>query len=244
MDSDHGDRWEDVFARMPFEPARSRRAKPDPRRYRDAKQLYETTGFIYQENGKVWFTEFGAVVKRFLPLLNQANFMILARHAALALGACQLRNPTEAGLKYDSTMRVFPSKFIWEAMLELELRMSSDELNRAIFRTRNEDELRDAIVAIRRYRSSGSLSDLGQETISGAGKNDRIIPIVSIAGFGWTIIMNKDESPVPSHYHIRPGCEKLIEAAVAVGWPHLEFDSIQAYLNRISQAACLPKDLR
>lgn len=244
MESNDGDAWGDVFARMPFAGTRSESAEPDPRRYRDAKQLYETAGYLHQDNDRIWFTELGANVKRFLPFLNPANFIILARHAALALAASQLRNSTEAGQKYDPIMRVFPNKFIWQAMLDVDLRVSSDELNRAIFRTRNENDLREAIEKIRTYRSSGDVNGLGAETITGHGKNDRIIPIVSIAGFGWTLIMDKDESPISGHYHIRPGCEKLIEAAVAVDWPHLEFDTVQDYMNRISQAACLPKDLR
>ncbi len=244
LDSPHGSPWEAVFERMPFDRARSEHEEADPRRYRDAKQLYETCGLLFQADGCVWFTEFGLAVKRFRPMLNEANRILLARHAALALSACQLRNPTEAGQKYDPSMQVFPNKYIWRAMLELGGRVSSDELNRAVFRVRNEAELEEAIGRIRHFRANGNAGDLGAETISGSRKNDRIIPVVSVAGFGWSLIMDKEESLTPGYYHVRPGYERLLEAAIAIPWPHEEFGSVEGYMKRISEAAFLPRDLR
>jgi len=233
-----------VLQNLPFSANRSLGTAPDSKRYREPKQLYETAGYLYEDNGLVRFTQLGNALKTFLPILNSANYIILARHAALAMTACQLRNPTGAGMKYDPTVQVFPFQFIWRAMLRLDLRLSSDELNRAIFAVTNESELDIAIDNIRRARAGGGLSVLGPETITGSGKNDRIIPMMSVAAFGWTLILDKADSPVPGHYHVRPECVRLLETAAIVRMPHNEFPSVKAYLDRISEAACLPKDLR
>lgn len=244
LEAADGESWESVFRRMPFDRPRSGGGAADPRRYRDAKQLYETAGLVYQREGRVWLTDLGKAVKRFRPYLSESNRIILARHAALGLSACQLRNPTDAGQKYDPSVEVFPNRFIWAAVLELGLCISSDELNRAIFKIKNEEQLREAIDRIRKFRQTGELDALGPETITEKAKNDRIIPVVSVASFGWTLLMDKGESPIAGHYCVRPGYERLLEAAVAVSYPHKDFPDVETYMRQISEAACLPQDLR
>lgn len=244
--ADNGDAWEKIHAALPYDPQRGPGGAPTPdtRRYRDAKQLYETAGFLYQEEGRVWFTELGLALKRFLPHVTPANVVLIARHAALTLAACQLRNPTDAGSKYHTSMRVFPFRFIWMAMLDLGLRISSDELNRAVFRVTDEDSLYPAIRKINAFRRSRALEELGDEIITGEGKNDRIIPWISMASFGWTLLMDKRESPVEGHYFVRGNCVRLLEAAVRTPVRHRDFPSVGAYAEYLSESACLPRDLR
>ena len=246
LSAEHGAPWQEIHAALPYDPERASAGKtaPDPRRYRDAKQLYETAGFLYEDEGRVWFTELGAALKRFLPRISKANTILVARHAALALAACQLRNPTDAGSKYDPSVRVFPFRAIWAAMLDLGLVLSSDELNRAIFKVTDDDSLARAIRAIDEARRSGRIDDLGQETIQGKGKNDRIIPFMSLASFGWTLIMDKRESPAEGYYHVRPEFAPILEVALATPARHREFPSVRAYAEYLGEAACLPKDVR
>jgi hypothetical protein len=244
--AEDGSHWKDIYDALPFDAERSSSGAgaPDARRFRDPKQVYETAGLLYLEDDFVWFTDLGRTLKRFLPHLNRQNMVLLARHAALALAACQLRNPTDAGLKYAETMRVFPFRFIWQAMLELDLRISSDELNRAIFRVTDAPSLTEAIERIRQARRGGSLDDLGEETISDKRKDDRIIPWVSLASFGWTLLMDKKEGGLAGYYKVRDDCVRLLEAAIQTPAEHRVFESTGAYVQHVSRAACLPKDLR
>jgi hypothetical protein len=244
--AENGAEWETIHTDLPFDPERSKYvgATADARRYRDAKQLYETAGLLFQEGGRVWFTELGLALKRFLPHLTATNAVLIGRHAALTLAACQLRNPTDAGAKYDEKMKVFPFRFIWMAMLELDFRINSDELNRALFRVVDEDSLREAISKIREFRRTAQVGLLGEETHTKKGKDDRIIPFVSLASFGWSLITDKRESPIPGYYCIRPHCVRLLEAAILTPVRHREYQSVREYAEHLSEAACLPRDFR
>lgn len=252
-----GSHWTDIHGRLPYDSSRSAQYEqegeakgetgsvstaPDPKRYRDLKQVLETSGILWQDNdGRVWFTDFGDTVKRFIPHANEKNVSLLAQHAAFALSVCQLRNPTGSGQKYHEDMSVFPFRFIWEAMLALDYKISSEELNRGVFNTRNHEMLVEVVTAIRRSRRTGNAEDIGDEAITGRSKNDRIIPIISLAAFGWTLLLQKDNH---GFYTVRPECIRLLEAAVSLPSRHRDFDSVQAYVETISNAACLPKDCR
>lgn len=241
LQAEEGAPKEQVLRRLPYERSRSPGQMadlPDERRYRDLKQVLETCGILWQEDGRIWFTDFGRALRSFMPHANEKNIILIARHAAFALSAVQLRNPTRAGKKYHPSMEVFPCRFIWQAMLQLGHRIASDELNRAVFRTRNGDMLDEAIDRIRVYRKTGNVEVLGPEAISGKSKNDRIIPIVSIASFGWTLIRQKDDL---GFYEIKPECVPLLEAALAVPVRHREFKSVKHYVTAVSNAAYLPK---
>jgi len=261
LNSEDGAHWKDVYARLPYDASRSGGAPqeddevveqnqadaaaegvPDPKRYRDLKQVLETSGLLWQDdNGRVWFTEFGRTVKRFIAHANEKNVSLLAQHAAFGLSACQLRNPTGAGQKYHNDMCVFPFRFIWEAILKLEYRISSEELNRGLFNTRNHDMLNDAIDAVRRSRQTGRVEDIGAEAITGRSKNDRIIPIVSLAAFGWTLLTQKDAT---GFYTVKPECVRLLEAAVSLPARHRDYPTVKSYVEAISNAACIPRDYR
>jgi hypothetical protein len=244
LDTTEGESPASVARRMPFDVSRSRSGNTtaDARRYRDAKQLYETAGFLYVKNDGVRFTALGRAVKRFLPKLNEANSIVLARHAALALNSCQLRNPTDAGSRYDESMKVFPNRFIWKSMLLLDNMINSDELNRAIFRVQSETDLAAAVARIREYRSTQDVDVLGAETITDKKKNDRIISFVSVASFGWVLITRKNESSVAGYYEIRTGCRELLRAAVNTPVRHKTFESIEAYMQHVAASACLPEE--
>lgn len=238
---------EQVLARLPYERSRagaSAGTLPDPKRYRDGKQVYQTAGLLYEVDGRVRVTELGKAVHRWLSILNSKNRILLARHAAYALAACQLRNPTGAGERYSEEVRVFPFSFIWQAMLHLDGRINSDELNRAIFKTKNRNELDDKIMLIEDARESGDRATLGDEVITGKGKNDRIIPWMALASFGWTLFPDKQGGGDAGYYELPADTREIVLEASQVLHRHREFSSTAEYVEYIARCAALPKDLR
>lgn len=237
---------DELLAKLPYDKARAAdpsKKGPDPKRYRDGKQVYQTAGLLFEGDEKrVHVTTLGHAVLRFLEFVNPQNALILARHAAYALAACQLRNPTGAGSQYDGAIEVWPFSFIWRAMLALEDKISSDELNRAMFKVRNEDDLCGAIETIREARAAGDITLLGDEVVTGAEKNDRIIPWIALASFGWTTISSKKAGS--DYYEIVSKARPLLLEASRIRHKHREFADAKEYVSYLDRCAALPKDLR
>lgn len=246
---------EQVLARMPFDSARSNdpsKTMPDDKRRRDTQQMCEWTGLAYgRTDGSLRVTELGATVLRWCsvpaghvsPLINEHNALILGRHAAYALAACQLRNPTDAGQKYDPSMIVFPFAFIWRVMLASDGRLSSDELNRAVLRIRNAGDVAECVRLIAEAREAQDPTVMGSETETGAKKNDRLIPWMASASFGWLLVQDKRETGTP-FYTIRPGAEGILRSAASIAYRHRDFADEAEYVEFISNMAALPRDLR
>ncbi len=238
---------EELLARLPYDRARSGATAaqlPDPKRYRDGKQVYQTAGLLYEHDGRIRVTALGNAVLRWLTIINDHNRVILGRHAAYALTACQLRNPTGAGEKYEPDVDVFPFAFIWRAMLALDGRISSDELNRGLFKVTNEESLHTTIAAIRHARAAADVTTLGDEVVSGPAKNDRLIPWMALASFGWTLFRDKRGGDDSDYYELLPDRPNIVEEAARVRHRHREFTSVQDYVEHIASCASLPKDLR
>lgn len=234
---------EQLLARLPYDRARSKSPKPLPdlKRYRDGKQIYQTVGLLYEHDGVVRVTELGAATHRWLDIITPRNRVVLARHAAYALAACQLRNPTGAGTKYAESIIVFPFAFIWRAMLSLDGCITSDELNRGIFKVQNEDQLAACVTAIRSARARNNIELLGEETISDEKKNDRIISWVAMASFGWTLFPDKGAQEA---YRLDPITLSVVREAAMIRHRHKEFSTPHEYITHISNCAALPKDIR
>lgn len=239
-----------VLELLPYDQARAQArgasgtSGPDPKRYRDSKQVYQTVGLLFErEDGCVQVTELGKATLRWTSLINEKNAVILAKHAAYALSACQLRNPTGSGLKYDEEMVVFPFQFIWRAMLALDGKISSNELNRVLFKTKNENDLQNAIITISESRKSGNIADLGSEVLTEKNKNDRIIPWLSLASFGWTLFPDK-RGGGEDYYKLPASTISIIREAAQIRHRHRNFSSVESYIEYISRSACLPEDLR
>jgi hypothetical protein len=235
----------DVLKALPYDVSRSTTPGeiPDAKRYRDARQVYESAGLLYEgDDSRIHVTDLGIATLRWLDKLTPKNLVILGRHAAYALSACQLRTPI--GYPYDASLIVFPFAFIWRAMLKLDNKISSDELNRAIFRVTNEAELNQAIERIAEARDKKDISIMGDETLHGGKKNDRIIPWISIASFGWTIIQDKRSGEESGYYTIPENTLSVIREAAAIRHKHREFATTKQYVEHISRVAALPQDLR
>ncbi len=241
---------DDVLDKLPYDVARARArgstsTRPDPKRYRDGKQVYETIGLLYQgDDGRVHVTDLGRAVLRWLDILSPNNSVILARHAAYALAACQLRSPTGAGKRFDASVEVFPFQFIWRAMLALDGALTSDELNRGIFKVRNEEDLASTIEAIAESRRRDDVTILGDEIVSGRAKNDRIIPWMSLASFGWTLFPDKRGGEEGSRYELSPRTLHIVREASRFRRRHKEFETTEEYVEHISRCAALPRDMR
>ena len=239
---------EELIKRLPFDRARStnpHRETPNPKRYRDYKQVYQTVGLLYEgSDGKIHVSELGFATRRWLDILTPKNSIILARHAAYALSACQLKNPTGAGRRFDDSMEVFPFVFIWRAMLSLDGKISSDELNRALLKVRNERELQDAIDRIARAREANNIVALGEEVLTVRAKNDRIIPWLALASFGWVLFPDKRGGEGGGYYELIPETRDILMQASRMKRKHREFGSTAEYVEHVSRCAALPKDLR
>jgi hypothetical protein len=242
---------EEVLARLPYDVARAQARGasgtdgPNAKRYRDPRQVYQTAGLLYErDDGRLRITDLGRATLRWTGIINPNNSVILAKHAAYALSACQLRNPTGSGHKYARDMVVFPFQFIWKAMLALDGKINSDEINRALFKVRNEGELNEAIANIAAARLSGKIDDLGAEVITGEKKNDRIIPWISLASFGWTLFPDKRGGKDGSYYTLLDRTVCTVREAAQIKHKHRDFGSVEEYIEFISRSACLPKDLR
>lgn len=239
---------DEILAELPYDTARSSSpgTLPDPKRYRDARQLFRTVGLVYEEsiggNNRLHVTALGHAVRRWRSVINEANAPVLGRHAAQALAACQLRTPTREGSTYDSAVVVFPFAFIWRAMLALEGRISSDELNRAIFKVSNSEDLIEAIEKIQIARAKNDLSVLGNETVTEQAKNDRILVWMAWASFGWTLI--QDKRAAGGIYSIASNAKRLVADAAAIKHQHREFQTERDYIEYLSMCAGLPEDLR
>jgi hypothetical protein len=238
---------DDVLRLLPYDTERSAApgATPDAKRYRDGKQVYQTIGLLFEDDNRLVVTEFGRAVHRWLDRISPGNAPVLGRHAASALAGCQLRNPTGAGRDYDPVMEVFPYAFLWRAMLALDNRISSDELNRGLFRVRNASEIEPCVDSIRAARTADDVTLIGEETITGERRNDRIIPWIAAASFGWTLIADKrEDADGAGWYRIRPNCVDLLRDAARIERQHREFESVAAYVSHLSRLAAVPPDLR
>jgi len=238
---------DELLSRLPYDRVRSTqpdRPGPDPKRYRDGKQVYQTAGLLYEDGGRIHVTALGEATRRWLAIITPKNRVLLVRHAAYALASCQLRNPTGAGEKYGDGVKVFPFAFIWRAMLALDRRISSDELNRGIFKVTNEDELARTVETIRSARAKNDIGLLGEETLTGRAKNDRIIPWMSLASFGWTLFPDKRGGEAGDYYELDSHALSVVKEAAKVRHQHRSFSSVAEYIEHVARCAALPKDLR
>jgi hypothetical protein len=233
-----------VLGKLPYAAKRARSAgtgKPDARRYRDGKQIFEACGLLFEDADKlVRITDFGVATRRWLSIINKENATILGRHAAYALAACQLRNPTRYGGGYDNSVTVFPFAFIWRAMLALDGKINSDELSRAIFKVKDEADLATAIDRISEAREHADNEIMGPPIET---TNDRIIPWIALASFGWALINDKRANG-DGYYTIPENTKEILKDASAIHHPHRTFTSVEEYVNYISHSASLPVDLR
>jgi hypothetical protein len=234
----------EVLAILPREEARSQTgsATADSKRFRDPRLIYELSGLLWEdrETHIIHLTDLGKTCGRWIGGLKIGNYTLLARHAVLALSVMELRNPTEEGRNYRSDMEVFPALFVWEAMLELGCKISSEEMNRAIMNVRNYDELRSAIDRIKHARRSGETDAMGDAVVKDTrAQNDRIIPWMSLVSFGWLLMKDKRESAC-GEYELRPECIPIVEYACCIQRKLMNFKDIEPYVKHISDSACLP----
>lgn len=240
----------ELLAVWPYDEARGKAGgKPDPKRVRDARQLLRTIGLVWTDTdgpeNVLRVTDFGRATRRWRPQITRSNARVIARHAALALSACQLRNPLPEARGYEEDVVVFPFQFIWKAMLQLEGRITSDELNRSIYKTKNSSDLDQAIGAIRAARAANDVTILGPEVAGQENKNDRVLVWMCWASFGWSLIQDKRRSTDGKSYTIAdPWAWRILSIASGIHHEHRVFASERAYVEYISRSAGIPKDVR
>lgn len=239
---------EEALRELPYDAARAgaqTTGSPDPRRLRDLKELYAMVGLLYEDDSqRLRLTELGHTLRRFLPKLTQASAPVLAERVAQSLAAARLRNPIGAGRQYDATVNVNPFQTIWRIMLACERRIDSEELNRAVFAVSKESDIPLMVERIAEYRESRNPAVLGNAVIPpGRAQNDRIIPWMSPASFGWLLFSDKRADP-GGYYTVPDVMAPVLEYASRLVFPPMVTDSIEAYVTYLSRCAGVPRDLR
>ena len=246
LESD-GLREKDVLQKMAYHAQRAGTrgagtGVPDPKRYRDHRQVFRSAGLIYElADGRLKVTPLGLATRWWLDKLTDKNIPVLARFAAYSLAAWQLRNPLPEGKAYAADVKVFPYAFIWRVMLAAEHRVDSMELKCGVLRLRDETEIAGAVERILKYRRTGNASAMQNPIV--VDTDDRLIPWMSLASFGWALIADKKDS-TDGYYRIRPDSLRVLERAAEVRHVHRDFATEQAYLEYIERAAAIPEDLR
>jgi hypothetical protein len=246
----------EVAAGWPADPGRSSAPTADPRRVRAMAQMLAPLGLACIEAppsgqrgdqyNRVRVTELGRALRRWRANgLVQENCRIIARHGARALGAAQLHNPTGEGNDYPMGTTAFPFAYVWRAMLALDGRITSEELNRAIFHATDDQGILAAVESIRLARQ-GNPAALGHEVAAGEDRNDRIGIWMARASFGWTLVSKKGADPQhPDHYCItEPWAARTLREVASARHRYCHFPSVRAYVEHLSDCAGLPLDLR
>jgi DNA (cytosine-5)-methyltransferase 1 len=218
--------------------------------YKDFAQMYRTVGLLYEREDAQGFkrlkvTPLGNFVRKWLDTLNKANRDLFAHYLASALAVCQLHNPVD-GHGYDDSMKVFPFAFIWRAMLALDGKLSSKEITGALFKIRNETDLNEAINNISEARRKNDLSILGKPI-----KCDEktIGTWMAMASFGGTLMVDRKDLDSGEYWEIHEKVIDVLETVTSVNYRHRDFeasdkDAVEKYMEHVSRAAILPKDLR
>jgi len=243
LDSDEEHR-DDVLARLPYDAARAGgtgTGGPNPKRYRDGRQVFRSVGLVYEADKILRVTPLGAATLWWLDNLNEKNLPVLARFASYALSAWQLRNPTREGRRYADDVQVFPYVAIWRVMLLAERKINSDELARVVLKITDNDQVEAAAASILQARAEGDPDLMGERVQE---DNDRIIPWMSLASFGWTLIQDKREGDEAGYYQIPDHTLRIVERAADIRRPHLEFADEITYYRHIERAAAVPADYR
>jgi hypothetical protein len=239
-----GQHRDDVLRALPYELARARgggTGGPDPKRYRDNRQVFRSVGLVYEEDEHLYVTPLGEATLWWLDNLSERNVPVLARYASYALSAWQLRNPSREGQQYAPEVKVFPYTTIWRVMLLAGGRINSDELARVVLKITQESEVEPAAALILDARRQGNSALMGERVTD---DNDRIIPWMSLASFGWTLFRDKSDGDHPGFYEIPDSTLRIVERAAEIQRPHLEFGGEISYLKHIARAASVPTDHR
>ena len=236
-----------ILDRMEYKSARAGdrgdgTGRPDRKRYRDTRQVLRSVGLFYEgRNGRATVTALGRATHWWLDKATEQNIAVLTRYSANALAAWQLRNPTPEGRGYPADVEVFPYDFIWKVMLGAEDRINTLELKCEVLRMRSDDEIPAAIDRILEYRRTRRAEAMRPPIP--VDTDDRIIPWMSLASFGWALITDKKDS-TDRYYRIRPEARRVVERAAATFNRHRDFPDEVAYLQHIERAAGVPEDLR
>ena len=214
---------------------------PDAKRYRDNRQVFRSVGLLYERKGVLHVTPLGVATHWWLDKLTEKNIPVLARFAVYSLAAWQLRSPLPEARDYPADMKVFPYAFIWRVMLGAGGKINSMELKCEVMRLANETEIAPAIARILEYRRTGNAAVM--QAAVAIDTDDRLIPWMSLASFGWALIADKKDSQ-DNYYCIRPDARRILERAADMRHPHREFPDEVSYLEQIERAAAIPQDLR
>jgi 5-methylcytosine-specific restriction protein B len=236
----------------------SRRPRQLPRddvtdqRLRTWRSVFETLGFLYVDSrtGTLTATSLGHAVRALFGDIRRhvdgANDH-LARLAVRVLGRHRLRNPL-VNEPYPEDADIYPYRFIWRAMLQLDGKLHWEEMNRVIMRVLYQRQEQSAIDRIRDVRNlthgpydDAAIQRLGQPAIpEDAETKRRVTPWFTQAGFGGMLIAGEDDAN--GFRRILPERRELLEEALSEAPPPFPLDagrSDQAYLKYLTASLTL-----
>lgn len=214
-------------------------------RYQQTMRLHELMGLCYEDsNCVVRVTELGKVLLRWLDDINEYNAKMLCWHAIQALSVCQLASPLPLGQRYAKSVKVFPFRSIWRAMLALDNWLSVKELNQVLLQVTTMNDLDPAIGRIAQARVAGERSDPEDSTLPDPSSIFDTHTWMSLASFGWVLIVPEWEGDLPCRYHIRSGYRTLIAHGAALQSQPQQFTTVEEYMMYLEQASGVPEDVR
>lgn len=176
-----------------------------PQRYRAFRKLYEKLGLLYKDNDVIRLSKLGNLISGLEGKLeNYKNGVIddITAFAVDILSRYQLRNPVDEP-NLDKSCDVLPCLCIWRAMMELDLKINYEEMNRVILHVMKMSDLDAAIEKIRNARSlygnfqntdASILDDVLGDPVHTDQPSARIAPWFSFAGWGGLIIEQNQDS--------------------------------------------------
>ena len=215
---------------------------PDPKRYRDLRQVFRSVGLLYElPDRTIRVTPLGVATRRWLDQLTPTNIPVLARFAVYSLAAWQLRNPLPEARGYPAEMKVFPYAFIWRVMLAAGGKINSMEMKCEVLRLTDEGEIPAAVERILEYRRTGDVNAM--KPAVAVTSDDNMISWMGLASFGWALIADKKGS-ADNYWTIRPDSVRILERAADLRQHHRDFPDEVSYLEHIERAAAIPEDVR
>jgi len=170
-------------------------------RLRTYRKLYERLGLIYRKSNRIRLAALGLSVRELTTLSSTEITSALSntkKQAIVTLAKYQLRNPAESDhRRLGESCDVLPFLCIWKAMLSLDNKLHTEELNRVMLRVMTMSQVDSAISKIRSVRqilaSYKELDEAILEEYLGASvctdqPYARMASIFSLAGWGGLVI--------------------------------------------------------
>ena len=202
------------------------------RAVRDATAITSLAGLLYRQptpQDRLFLTDLGASVFSFLGVLGERHF---SNKNNLGL----LVEPMARGL---SVIREY--QVIWRLMRATDNSLSNNELNRAMKRITQLDDIAPTAAAILEARVTGQLSSIGDPLYlppEEADERKAMNPWFRVAGAGGVLI---DIDGADGSRHLRPEAAEVIDALLLASPPLFDSSSDMKVATAIARRAAVAR---